>query len=81
MNRDHAGNVNLVSDKIIQVQGLVTVMAEFKQDRLAAPQTLGQGQSEVARRIGLGGSASQCIGGYDLDIRQGQLPIGVAVLP
>jgi hypothetical protein len=80
MNGNHALHVDFVSDKIIYIQGLITFMPERQQDFLSPPQPFGQRQTEEACSIGFGCSTPQGVDRSNVHIRQGQLPIGIAVL-
>src|SRR6267378_4696161 len=75
-----AGNVDLISDEVGEIQRPVSRMAKMKCDRLPASDTLGQCDPEKSYGVRLGHPHDRTVFSEYLSVRDGQLLVWVRVL-
>src|SRR5713226_2121734 len=76
----HVSDIKVVAGKFVQIERPVIWMSKLKRDRVTSPDSCGQLDLEVPRRIRLGSDKRQTAHRDDLNVSDGQFFSGVGVL-
>jgi hypothetical protein len=76
----HARDVNLIANKFIEVEWLITGVPEVQREWLTAPESAAQSKTEEAGRIGLRTAHCRTIRAGNFNVRKRQLLLGIGVL-
>jgi hypothetical protein len=79
-NWHHTSDVDFVPHKFVQIEWLVIWMPESQCERLASPESPAQSQTKESRGIGSGSADGRTVCSDYLNVRNGQLLLGIGVL-